>query len=244
MGDARGCAESVGERHARARARRPRPSDGVGVVECRAAPAWAASAPSNPFGLALASQRDRCLAATGRDFASQAAFVIARLSPLLSPTSGSIGVILDLGWLMDIVTEWGGRGDQGYPIDTTMAPQWRGATYASFAALVGALRSAAAAAGLEAPRFRVGLLLIGWAGIYQIPSGAFRQRHVEVFAGSGQLHHARAAAGMVGDTYPYAAYPTGVRNGTSFFEFFGLQFASLAAFLGLDALVVRDGFST
>jgi hypothetical protein len=56
---------------------------------------------------------------------------------------------------------------------------------------------------------------------------------------------AAASPGLRGDDYPYAAYPGGVPNGTSFFDFFGQQWAAAAPALGgLDAIVLRDGLST
>ena len=220
-------------------------SGAVGVVDCAAAETWLVSAGQT---LTLASGREpgQCVAPGGRDLASQAAFALQMLAPVLAPTTGRVGLILDLGWLIDIVTEFQGRANQAYPIDTEMNTQWANATYGDLAALVRSLRSAAAAAGLG--DVTIGLLMVGWAHIYSVGEGPFGARHGEIYSDhSSHYFIAFAEAngpGLVADTYPYAAYPSGVTAGTPFSTFFGAQFAKTADFLGLDAVVIRDGFST
>jgi hypothetical protein len=44
------------------------------------------------------------------------------------------------------------------------------------------------------------------------------------------------------DTYPYATRPKGLAEGEPFPEFFGDQWGSVATFLGLDFIHLRDGF--
>lgn len=44
--------------------------------------------------------------------------------------------------------------------------------------------------------------------------------------------------------YPYASQPSGARAGQDFFALWGGQWANFSAFAGLDAVVIRDGFST
>jgi hypothetical protein len=46
---------------------------------------------------------------------------------------------------------------------------------------------------------------------------------------------------MVADTYAYATRPDGIRAGEPFPEFFGAQWGSVARFLGLDLIHLRDG---
>jgi len=68
----------------------------------------------------------------------------------------------------------------------------------------------------------------------------------EVHAGAalGRLNHVTAAQGMAGDSYPYAAQKGGAREGQSFFELWGKQWGNFSSFMGADAVVLRDGFST
>jgi hypothetical protein len=121
----------------------------------------------------------QCLAAGGRSVEAQAAFVIGRLAPLLAPTSGVTGLIVDLGWLVDVVADFSGNTSQLYPIAAVMSPQWAGATYADMASVLSSLRAAAADAGLGS--VRIGTLFVGWASIYQIPQSSFSLRHPEAY---------------------------------------------------------------
>ena len=221
----------------------------VGVEECsRSGGSWGfPEVPvGTPLAFALASQPGQCLSGVGRDPAVQATFIINRLAPLLQPTAGRIGLIFDLGWLLDLAMDWNGAPTQRYPIDTGMCPQWSNATYSDIAIVLGAVKSAAADAGLAA--LQMGLLFVGWSQIYQIPEGPFFQRHPELLAYhepySPYKFNFSAARSLRADTYPYATSPAGVPQGTSFFDLFGAQFTSTASFLGFDTLVVRDGLST
>lgn len=72
---------------------------------------------------------------------------------------------------------------------------------------------------------------------------AWPRLHPEVHSGNS-LNHSAAHLGLSADSYPYAAYPTGVPNGTDYFVFLGKQWTSLSALLGADVLVLRDGLGT
>ncbi len=224
-------------------------SGAVGVLPCSgAAGMWVWSGPAGAWQVSLATAAgQRCLAAGGRSVEAQAAFIIGRLAPLLTPTSGTTGLIVDLGWLVDVVADFTGNESQPYPITAVMSPQWAGATYADMRRVLASLRTAGADAGL--PSLRIGILFVGWASIYQIPRSAFSLRHPEAYwDGHGYgppLDFAAAASpGLAADSFPYAAFPRGVPAGTSFFDFFGAQWAVAAPALGVDTIVVRDGFST
>ena len=221
-------------------------SGAVGVVLCGSGGegAWDFAGPPGALQVSSLAEPGRCLAPGGRSVDAQAAFILGRLAPLLSPTTGTTGLIVDLGWLVDMVTDYTGNASQAYPIAVNMSPQWAGSTYRDIAVMLAALRGAGLNAGLQ---LRLGTLCVGWASIYQIPRSAFSLRHPEVYgAGYGPPLDFPAAAspGLHGDAYPYAAFPAGVPAGTSFFDFFGAQWAAAAPALGLDTLVVRDGFST
>ena len=224
-------------------------SGAVGVLLCSAAggtAAWSVTGPAGAWLLGAAAAPGLCLAPGGRSLQAQAAFVVGRLAPLLAPTSGLTGLIVDLGWLVDLVVDYTGSPQQPYPIATNMAPQWAGTTYADIARLLGSLRAAGRDAGLS---LSLGTLCVGWASIYQIPTSPFSLRHPEVYwqgHGYGPPLHFPAAAspGLLADSYPYAAYPRGLPLNTSFFALFGAQWAAVAPALGLDALVVRDGLTS
>ena len=71
-------------------------------------------------------------------------------------------------------------------------------------------------------------------------------RHPELYRGHHSIDHLAASTpgGMKPDKFPYASQPGGAAAGQSFFELWGKQWGSFSAFAGLDAVVIRDGFST
>ncbi len=170
--------------------------------------------------------------------------VVARLEPLFvggGPDAEQV-LVGCFGWMLDLALGFTGQPDQQLPIVNPESPQWStgNATYADLRLLIRELRTAAAARGMR--RLKVGVLFVGWGQLYNIASD-FAARHPEIYINGGtQLAHGLAWS-MAADTYPYASHPRGVSAGSSFFELFGAQWAALSTFLGLDAVVLRDGMS-
>ncbi|HVO44589.1 MAG TPA: hypothetical protein VMT34_18310 [Aggregatilineales bacterium] len=186
-----------------------------------------------------------------QDRVSQIDRLLARLAPLWRSTDGMRGLCLNVGWLIDLLTEWTGRADQRLPLRSRRTAAWAQRTYADLRDLLAVIRERAARAGL--PDLRLGILCVGWAyvvwppdlKIYDFDSDWYG-RHPELYGGPttiigmpdlwpiNRLH---------ADNYSYAAYPDGLVEGTCFPDFFGAQWGSLASFLGVDALHLRDGMT-
>ena len=159
-------------------------------------------------------------------------------------SSGSLQVLVGcMGWLMDLCTEFTGSPTQTLPIINPESPQWStgNATYGDLQLLLREIRIAARARSL--PRLKLGLLMTGWAHLYNL-KGSFASRHPEVFSSDGTRFAHGLAWHMHGDNYRYATRPAGVAPNASFYELFGAQWGALSDFLGLDAVVLRDGLST
>ena len=195
-------------------------------------------------------------AATASLLRAQADAFFARLLPLFSSTTGSVGLIVSAGWIMDLVTEWTGDPSQPYPIRNPEAPQFADWRYADVAHFFSTLRQSAAALGLG-ERLILGWMHIGSDKIYDIKCGIFSQRHPEIFDGPGMgpgrtrgdpaakwcsINAARGlAVGMRADNYSYASFPHGVVAGTSFQQLYGAQWGKLSNYLQIDLVLLRDG---
>lgn len=177
--------------------------------------------------------------------------VCARIAPLLQTVEGEYGIFFNVGWLIDLVTEWTGQPEQLIPTQSRRTARWAAHTYRELAGFVAALRGAAARHGLD--RLQVGVLFVGWAHVVWPPElkiydfdSAWYARHPELyepprsFINMPDLHPINR---LKADAYPYAAFPDGLEDEAYFPQFFGAQWAHLAAFLGLDALHLRDGLT-
>lgn len=176
---------------------------------------------------------------------------VARCSPLLRGVPGDRGVILNAGWLADIVTEWTGDGAQELPFRSRRYANWHGRSYDDFARFVEGLRVAFARHGVD--RVRVGIFIAGlghvlWpratATLYDLRS-TWSERHPELYPLDVSLLPGPDLDPRVrlhADDYPYGSRPEGVREGDSFAELLAAQWASLAEFADLDAIHLRDGF--
>lgn len=181
-------------------------------------------------------------------FENQIIELISRLGPLYDSVSGLKGLILNIGWLVDLVTLWQGREDQVLPLGQR-ALKWNGYTYGFLRKFLQALR-------LEAEKhlsqFKIGALFVNWGYVIWPPDvmiytleSEWYKRHPEIydpprsFIGMPEL---RPGAILRGDHNDYASAPYGIKDGTYFRDFFSEQWGNLSRFLNLDALVLRDGF--
>ena len=175
---------------------------------------------------------------------SQAYRMLERLQPFFSGVSGDQILVGCFGWLLDLVTEWTGDPDQTYPFVNRDARQWSGgnATYADVRDIISALKLAGERVGL--PRLKIASLHVGWSSIYDIDQGPHSLRHPEIYDGGHQFNHARAHKGMKSDNYSYAGQKSGAIEGQDWMHLWGKQWGAFSQFSGLEAIVIRDGFST
>ena len=186
-----------------------------------------------------------------RDLEPQIEALWSRIAPLLGGVEGEIGLFFNVGWLIDLVTEWTGDPRQAIPTLSRRTALWAQRTYHDLATFVAQLRVGAARHGLD--RLKVGVLFVGWAHVVWPPElkiydfdSAWYARHPELYAppksfiNMPDLHPINR---LHADSYPYAAFPAGLAEDTYFPEFFAAQWAHLADFLNLDALHLRDGLT-
>lgn len=184
------------------------------------------------------------------DLEPQMVELLQRIAPLLLSVDGDRGIIFNVGWLIDLVTEWTGNPEQKIPTLSRRTALWGQHTYADFALFLAQLRRHAAQIGLG--DLKIGVLFVQWAHVVWPPElkiydfdSSWYDRHPELyeppksFIGMPDLHPINR---LLADTYPYAAFPQGLAENTYFPEFFGAQWGHLAEFLNLDALHLRDGF--
>jgi hypothetical protein len=166
-------------------------------------------------------------------------------------TSGNYGIIFNVGWLIDLVTEWTGDSEQKIPTRSRRTAKWAEQNYGDLRDFVTLLRHKSAEYGM--PDLKVGLLFVEWAHVVWPPElkiydfdSDWYARHPELyeppksFIGMPDLHPINR---LHADNYPYAAFPNGIAENTYFPEFFGAQWGHFADFIGLDVIHLRDGFT-
>ncbi len=181
----------------------------------------------------------------------QLEFLLDRVTPLLASVSGERGLFLNVGWLIDLVTEWTGDPDQLIPTQSRRTAQWAARSYRFLADFLERLRQQAAHRGL--PDLRLGVVFVGWAHVVWPPElkiydfdSAWYDRHPELYEparsliGMPDLHPVNR---LRADDYPYAAFPDGLAEGAYFPDVFAAQWAHLSDFLNLDILHLRDGLT-
>jgi hypothetical protein len=187
----------------------------------------------------------------GADFEPRLDELFERVTPLLAEVSGRRGIFFNLGWLIDLVTEWRGDRDQPIPTRSRRTAPWAAVTYDRLRQFVSAYRDAAERHGLNG--LGCGILFVEWAHVVWPPElkiydfdSDWYDRHPELyepprsFINMPDLHPVNL---LHADDYPYATAPAGIDEGTTFATFFGAQWASFAEFTGFDAILLRDGFT-
>jgi len=176
--------------------------------------------------------------------------VLDRLAPLYASVAGTRGLVFNVGWLIDLVTEWSGRVDQPLPLHSRRTAGWNDRRYGDLHSFFARLKQEAARRDLG--DLKIGVLFVNWGHvawppdikIYDFDSDWY-DRHPEVY---GEPHSFIGMPELVpgrllhADSYPYATYPSGVSEGTPFVDLLGPQWGSVSRALGLDAIVLRDGF--
>lgn len=194
--------------------------------------------------------------------------VVRRLLPLwrdAAESGGAVGLVLNLGWLMDPVTLFDGTPEQKLPIRSARLGRYAEMTYAELGGLVSDIRESASTYGLSG--LRVGMLFLGIgefvneivrapdtgteqtreAAIYR-ESGEWFHRHPELFPFSATvtLHGPGVdwRIPLAADERSYASRPHGIAAGDSFAEFLAEQWAAVTDTVGFDLLLLRDETTT
>lgn len=175
----------------------------------------------------------------------------ARCAPLLRAASGERGVILNAGWLADIVMEFTGDPAQALPFRSRRYRHWQGRSYSDLARFVRRLRVAFRAEGIQ--DCRVGIFVAGLGHVLWPPDSAtlydlrssWSERHPELYPLDVSLlpgPDLDPRVALHADDYPYASRPTGVEDGETFGQLLADQWAALADLADLDVIHLRDGF--
>ncbi len=185
------------------------------------------------------------------DFEPRLDELFERVAPLLADVTGRRGIFFNLGWLIDLVTEWRGDAAQPIPTRSRRTATWAAVSYDRLRQFVTSYRDAAAHHGLAG--LGCGILFVEWAHVVWPPElkiydfdSDWYDRHPELyepprsFINMPDLHPINA---LHADDYSYATAPNGIAEGTTFSAFFGAQWASFAEFTGFDAILLRDGFT-
>ncbi|MGD9999078.1 MAG: hypothetical protein AB7L17_05810 [Ilumatobacteraceae bacterium] len=173
---------------------------------------------------------------------------VGRVTPVLAGHRDHRSVVLNPGFLADILTEFDGDPGMRLPLRSSRYARWRDCTYADLAWLAAELRRCAAAQGIDG--LRVGIFVAGvgrvitGSDLYDLASD-WCDRHPELYPFDlsplpGPDLDPRVP--LRGDDHRYASRPDGIAEGTSFGEFLADQWADVAATCGLDVIHLRDGF--
>lgn len=176
---------------------------------------------------------------------------VDRIGPLVEKAETGRGVCFNVGWLVDVVTEWTGHPDQRLPLRSRRYARWADLSYDDLGRLFRLVRQRADGAGI--PDLKLGILVAGLGQVVAPPDtgaiydlySAWHDRHPELYPLDvsplpGPDLDPRVP--LREDDYPYASRPDGIRAGEPFPEFFGAQWGAVARFLELDLIHFRDGF--
>lgn len=174
-----------------------------------------------------------------------------------SGQDGTVGIMLNVGWLADVVLAYPGDLHANIPLavfkplimddepsDETMGSDpW---TYLQIRDLISALREGASR-HLGRGDFRVGLLMLGWSSIYCGLSPVWFDAHPESFRWSRQpltelpTLFLDYGARLRPDTRCSAAFPNGIPQALPLWKYFAAQWAHLSLDTGFDTILLRDG---
>jgi len=176
---------------------------------------------------------------------------VEQVAPLWRGADGDRGLMLNVGFLIDVVTLWSGDADQRLPLRAKRLAEWADATYGDLRALVQELKSEAVNQGLGT--LLVGVFVAGPGQVVWPPEsgslydlyGSWYERHPELYPLNVSLlpgPDLDPRVPLQRDGYRYAAFPEGLPDGIAFADVLAAQWGLLADFVGLDAILLRDGF--
>ncbi len=194
-----------------------------------------------------------------------------RYYPLVKEVDGWKGIILNVGWLSQYILGWNGDLDEtivlpknmktyswfedegafsgntierkqlwknrfssAIPSQTVSYDIWN---YADLKKLTSLIKKIAYKK-YKMNGVKVGTLVFGGQSIYHGDKMTFAKEHPNSFR-NGQVN---MIGKLSGDNRKYGAFPSGIPDQTPFTEFFGKQWGNLSKAIGLDAIVLRDGY--
>ena len=160
----------------------------------------------------------------------------SRISPLYGNLRGEKGIVLNPGWMFDMVACWTGNLDDQLILPTFKMPghQYLPWTGKEFKELVATIKNSASKYGFY--NFKVAIWFWGGPQLYDLKISEWKERHPETYP----VYNLRYQSPLNGDKHSYAMYPEGIPDGTPFYTFFAKQMADFSKATGLDGLEMRD----
>jgi len=160
----------------------------------------------------------------------------SRISPLYGNIAGEKGIVLNPGWMFDMVACWTGNPDDQLILPTFNMPghQYLPWTGKEFRELVKTIKISASKYGFK--DFKVAIWFWGGPQLYDLEKSEWKERHPETYP----VYNLRYQSPLKGDKHTYAVYPDGIPNGTPFYSFFANQMADFSKATGIDGLEMRD----
>ena len=160
----------------------------------------------------------------------------SRISPLYGNKEGEKGIVLNPGWMFDMVACWTGNLDDQLILPTFNMPghQYLPWTGKEFRELVKTIKNSASKYGFK--DFKVAIWFWGGPQLYDLEKSEWKERHPETYP----VYNLRYQSPLKGDKHTYAVYPDGIPNGTPFYSFFANQMADFSKATGIDGLEMRD----
>jgi hypothetical protein len=128
-------------------------------------------------------------------FGPQLDRLFERIAPLLCDVTGRRGIFFNLGWLIDLVTEWTGDAQQLVSTRSRRTAGWAAVSYQRLAEFVGEYRLAGARHGLD--QLGCGILFVEWAHVVWPPELKIYDFDSDWYARHPELYEApRSFIGM------------------------------------------------
>lgn len=174
-----------------------------------------------------------------------------RVSPLFKDATGNFGVVVNVGWVSDLIYLWQGLPDQLIPLESSRLEKIKGATYKDLRKFFKSLRSSLSEIGLG--NAKLGVMVVGWgAFVFPEDTGEYYDVTSEWKRRQPHLYAHRVSEipgtdldfrlGLAADKNPYAAFPAGLTEGQNFGNFVAKQWSALSTFLEIEVLHLRDGW--
>jgi len=194
-----------------------------------------------------------------------------RFYPLMEGVTGWKGVILNVGWTSDYILEWHGDMNEAIKLPKSMTKwpwfkdegQFEGNTIEQIKLWKNRFSKADSASVINYETWtyadlkklsllikniaykkyklydlKVGTFVLGFESIYDGDKTVFAKTHPNVFLNNAPNLPALLSA----DSVKYGAFPIGIKDQTSFTEFFGKQWGDLSKSVNLDVLILRDSY--
>ncbi len=174
-----------------------------------------------------------------------------RVAPLLGSGVADRGVIINVGWITDVVFLWTGDASQKLPLE---AKRWERLSKLSYNDLKWCFQELKQAfANLGVADVKVGIMVVGWGefvlpedtGAYYDITSEWRRRHPELYDVRVTIIPGAdldPRVPLTEDPHRYASYPDGIPAGEFVGDVLAKQWAHLSEFLGAEVLHLRDGW--